>query len=166
MYQSIQDLLEDWKTEADITKSVLGALTDVSLAYQAVPNQRSIGRVAWHAVTSIYEFMAQAGVELGVPLDLNRVPETAAEISGTYAKLCEAAMSIASQWNASVLQETRNYWGEEWTIGFGMLHMNKHEIHHRGQLTALMRQAGIKPPIVYGPAQEDWASFGMEAPVV
>lgn len=166
MYPSVQAFLEDWKGEAAKTKSVLEALTDVSLSYQTVPNQRSIGRVAWHIVTSICEFMTPTGADFGVSLNMDRVPETAAEISGTYAKLCEAGLSVASKWNDSAMQETKNFFWEEWTIGFAMLSMNKHEIHHRGQLTALMRQAGIKPPIVYGPAQEDWALFGMEAPVV
>jgi Uncharacterized protein conserved in bacteria len=166
MYQSVQAFMEDWKFEAAKTKSVLESLTDASLSYQSVTNQRSIGRVAWHTVTSVYEFMAPTGADLGVSLNLNQVPDTAAAIPETYTRLCDAGMSIVSQWDDSFLQETRNYWGEEWTIGFAMLSMIKHEIHHRGQLTALMRQAGIKPPVVYGPAQEDWASFGMEAPVV
>jgi uncharacterized damage-inducible protein DinB len=37
-----------------------------------------------------------------------------------------------------------------------------HLIHHRGQLTVLMRQAGLKVPGVYGPAREEWAAMGMQ----
>jgi uncharacterized damage-inducible protein DinB len=38
-----------------------------------------------------------------------------------------------------------------------------HEIHHRGQMTVLMRQAGLKVPGIYGPAREEWAAYGMPA---
>ncbi|MEA3297729.1 MAG: DinB family protein, partial [candidate division Zixibacteria bacterium] len=42
----------------------------------------------------------------------------------------------------------------------------QHQIHHRGQMTVLMRQAGIKVPSLYGPAKEDWAQMGLEPPEV
>ena len=35
------------------------------------------------------------------------------------------------------------------------------EAHHRGQMTVLMRQAGLTVPGIYGPAQEEWAAMGM-----
>ena len=38
-----------------------------------------------------------------------------------------------------------------------------HQNHHRGQMTVLMRQAGLTVPGVYGPAKEEWATAGMEA---
>ncbi|NHN35043.1 hypothetical protein G9U52_35530 [Paenibacillus sp. S3N08] len=56
--------------------------------------------------------------------------------------------------------------GEPWKNGFTLNAFVKHEIHHRGQLTILMRQAGLPLPGVYGPAKEEWATMGMEAPVV
>ena len=37
----------------------------------------------------------------------------------------------------------------------------KHIVHHRGQVTVLMRQAGIKPFGVYGPPKEDWIHLGV-----
>jgi hypothetical protein len=36
---------------------------------------------------------------------------------------------------------------------------------YRGQMTVLMRQAGLKVPVIYGPAREEWQEFGMAAPV-
>lgn len=42
----------------------------------------------------------------------------------------------------------------------------KHLIHHRGQMTVLMRQAGLKVPGVYGPSKEKWSQMGMDAPSV
>jgi len=41
-----------------------------------------------------------------------------------------------------------------------------HQAHHRGQMTVLMRQAGLKVPGVYGPAREEWTAYGMQPPAV
>ena len=40
-----------------------------------------------------------------------------------------------------------------------------HEVNHRGQLTVLMRQAGLRATGAMGPAQEDWARMGREPPL-
>ena len=34
-----------------------------------------------------------------------------------------------------------------------------HQNHHRGQMTVLMRQAGLTVPGVYGPAKEEWVGW-------
>jgi len=54
-------------------------------------------------------------------------------------------------------------YGEKWTRGQSLLALMAHEIHHRAQMTVLMRQAGLKVPGVYGPAREEWAAYGMPA---
>jgi uncharacterized damage-inducible protein DinB len=41
-----------------------------------------------------------------------------------------------------------------------------HQIHHRGQMTVLMRQAGLAVPSIYGPVKEGWAQYGVAAPRV
>jgi uncharacterized damage-inducible protein DinB len=35
----------------------------------------------------------------------------------------------------------------------------RHQIHHRGQMTILMRQAGVVVPGVYGPSREETAAI-------
>jgi len=40
--------------------------------------------------------------------------------------------------------------------------MMMHQSHHRGQMTVLMRQAGLRVPYIYGPAYEDWVEQGLE----
>ena len=39
--------------------------------------------------------------------------------------------------------------------------MVKHEVHHRAQMTVLMRQAGLAVPGIYGPAAEEWEAMGL-----
>ena len=57
-------------------------------------------------------------------------------------------------------------YGERWTRAFGLKVCVDHQIHHRGQLTVLMRQAGLRVPSLYGPAKEDWSQMGMKPPTV
>ena len=55
-------------------------------------------------------------------------------------------------------------YGQRWTRGFSLGALVNHEIHHRGQMTVLMRQAGQKVPGLMGPAKEEWSQFGMPEP--
>ena len=47
-----------------------------------------------------------------------------------------------------------------WTKGQALSVLLVHQIHHRGQMTVLMRQAGLKVPGIYGPALEEWERYG------
>ena len=53
-------------------------------------------------------------------------------------------------------------YGEMWKKGKTLGVLVTHQIHHRGQLTVVMRLAGLKVPGVYGPAKEEWANYGMK----
>ena len=44
-----------------------------------------------------------------------------------------------------------------------LFYLIAHQTHHRGQMTVLMRQAGLRVPGIYGPAKEEWAAFGAPA---
>ena len=57
-------------------------------------------------------------------------------------------------------------YGESWKRGFTLDVLVRHQTHHRGQMTVLMRQAGLRVPGVCGPAREDWAAYGQSPPVV
>jgi uncharacterized damage-inducible protein DinB len=52
-------------------------------------------------------------------------------------------------------------YGQEWPRRLVLSGLMHHESHHRGQMTVLMRQAGLKVPGVFGPAREEWAAYGM-----
>jgi uncharacterized damage-inducible protein DinB len=52
-------------------------------------------------------------------------------------------------------------YGEQWTRGFVLQALVAHQTHHRGQMTVLMRQAGLPVPGMYGPSKEEWAAMGM-----
>ena len=64
------------------------------------------------------------------------------------------------------LQDVVTMFGMPWTISTTLYSYLKHEIHHRGQLTILMRQAGLPVIGAYGPAKEQWAAIGMPVPAL
>jgi uncharacterized damage-inducible protein DinB len=75
----------------------------------------------------------------------------------------ELVNSIKTNWTDANLQEEKNMYGETWKNGYTLQVLYVHQIHHRGQLTVLMRLAGLKVPGVYGPSKEEWAAMGMAA---
>jgi uncharacterized damage-inducible protein DinB len=54
-------------------------------------------------------------------------------------------------------------YGETWKRGQTLLYLMLHNAHHRGQITVLMRQAGLPVVGIYGPAREEWEAMGMPA---
>ncbi|HUJ75909.1 MAG TPA: DinB family protein, partial [bacterium] len=53
-------------------------------------------------------------------------------------------------------------YGRPWRRASVLSSLVRHQIHHRGQLTVLMRQAHLVVPGIYGPAREEWVTMGME----
>ena len=167
MFTTVEEFLIHWGHESGSTQKILDALTDESLAQEVSPEDRTLGRIAWHIVQTLHEMMSQTGLEfIGTPSDA-AVPETAAEIADAYQSSNEAMISaIKAQWTDEVLGEMKDMYGEQWSVTTILGILTAHQTHHRGQMTVLMRQAGIQVPGVYGPAREEWAAFGGQAPVV
>ena len=95
----------------------------------------------------------------------NDVPTSAKKIAETFQTVSSnAAKAIEQQWTDETLKEAQNAFGREETNAQILMGLIKHTIHHRGQLTVLIRQAGLKPFGVYGPPKEDWIHLGVENP--
>ena len=69
--------------------------------------------------------------------------------------------ALKDQWKDSELNDEINMYGQQWKKKDVLKSLVYHQIHHRGQITVLMRQAGLKVPGVYGPAREEWEQMGM-----
>lgn len=69
---------------------------------------------------------------------------------------------VKEKWTDEILLQETNMYGETWKMGKVLAMLVIHQSHHRGQMTVLMRQAGLQVPGVYGPSREEWASMGME----
>lgn len=167
MFRTLEDFLDVWERESELTQRILEGLTDASLKQAITPNDRTLGRIALHIVTTIPEMMSRTGLVFENFDENMSVPSTAKVISKLYSEVSDFMVeSIKNQWTDDTLQEEREMYGERWTICATLFGLVSHQIHHRGQLTVLMRQAGLKVPGIYGPSREEWSTFGMEAPVI
>lgn len=138
------------------------ALTDASLLQPVLPGGRTLGRIAWHIVLSIGEMAGRAGLAVHGPSDDTPTPAQAgAVVSGYEIAARSLGEAVRRQWSDAALGEMVEMYGDKWTKGFVLSALIAHEIHHRGQMTVLMRQAGLKVPGVYGPAREEWGALGM-----
>lgn len=152
MYRCITDFLCVWEKESKTTQRLLEVLTDESLKKEITSNDRTLGRIAWHITITIPEMMSKTGLVFENFDENMPVPSTAKIISDSYTKVSERMVeSIKKQWNDDTLEEEREMYGERWTIGATLNSLVFHQIHHRGQLSLLMRQAGLKVPGIYGP---------------
>lgn len=165
MYAAIADFVTEWQYEAAATEKLLAALTDASLAQPVAPGGRILGRIAWHIVQTLTEMPHTAGFLAVDELANQPVPTTAAEIRAAYHRLAQQVASAATaNWTDAQLVDQVPMYGDHWPKRAVLSVLIRHQAHHRGQLTVLMRQAGLAVPGVYGPAREEWAAFGGTAP--
>ncbi|MFJ5717494.1 DinB family protein [Neobacillus sp. NPDC093127] len=167
MYSSIAGFIEDWNQEAASTQNVLDALTNTSLKQQVSSDDRTLGRIAWHIVASIPGMLNEFGIHVPQVDNPETVPQSAKEIAGVFRRVsADTAHAVKEQWTDASLTEEVNVFGRTMTKGATLLLLVKHIIHHRGQMSVLMRQAGVRVPGIYGPSREEWAQLGMDAPTI
>lgn len=162
MFKKINDFVQEFEMESAITERVLDTLTDESLKQIISENYRTLGQIAWHLVSSI-NFLTFTGLSYDEPLAEEDAPTSAAKIASEYRRLGQAMLrAMRSQWTDESLGQIVKVSGEDWQNGATLRYSLRHEIHHRGQMTVLMRQAGLHVPNVLGPTREEWIEKGIE----
>jgi uncharacterized damage-inducible protein DinB len=167
MYTSISEFINEWSQESATTQKILDALTNESLHQMVSSEGRSLGAIAWHIVVSTPGMLSEFGISVDLIHIDSPIPSSASEIAETFRKVsADAANAIQQQWTDQSLPEMQNVFGMTIPKAVTLSLLIKHIIHHRGQLTVLMRQAGLKVPGVYGPSKEEWSQMGMSAPTI
>jgi uncharacterized damage-inducible protein DinB len=162
MYHTIQEFLDEWNEEQEATIKIFSSLTDSSLQQKVTPEGRSLGTLAWHIVTSLGEMGGKSGLIINAPPEDEPVPSHAKEILDAYKNAGDSlGLAVQEQWSDALLLETIELYGERWTRSETLHMLITHLIHHRAQMTVLMRQAGLKVPGIYGPSREEWATLGL-----
>jgi uncharacterized damage-inducible protein DinB len=152
MYNKISDFVTEWNKESSATQRLMDCLTNESLQQVVLPNLRTLGQIAWHLVWSI-GYMSQAGLIFDKADGEERAPSSASKIKSEYKRLSQAFVkAVEAQWTDHSLQENGTF----------LYYLIVHEIHHRGQMTVLMRQAGLSFSGIYGPTREEWIKKGQQ----
>jgi len=162
MFRKVEDFLGSWAYEAEATLKVFEQLTDASLNQKVDPDGRTLGRIAWHIVQTLPEMGGRTGLAISGPAEGDPVPSAAGKIASGFRNAADSlAQAIRGSWGDEELNAEDDMYGEMWPRGKTLAALLNHQTHHRGQMTVLMRQAGLPVPGVYGPSREEWAAYGM-----
>ncbi|MDG0793768.1 DinB family protein [Cohnella ginsengisoli] len=161
MIASISNFVEEWKREAEMTAGLLDSLTDESLKRRIAEDRRTLGDLAWHLITSI-QYMNALGLAFEGADERDGANRPASALARDYRTVSDRFIdAIQRQWNEANLSDRVEIAGEAWKNGDSLRFALMHQAHHRGQMTVLMRQAGLRPPGLYGPTYETWIEQGM-----
>lgn len=155
MYRTVEDFTTEWSRNAAGTLNAIQAITDDKLDFAIVEDHSSLGWLAWHLTTAPAFFgNLLAGLGLDIQLDPKAQPQTVAEIVAAYENVkAEVENKVAALTDADMLVEVKGIHGPA-KRGEILRAMVDHQTHHRGQMTVLLRQAGLTVPPVMGPTKE------------
>jgi uncharacterized damage-inducible protein DinB len=165
MIRVISDFTQTWKVESQSTLKVFSNLTDESLGQKVYEGGRTLGFIAKHIISTLCDsdMPGKIGIRVSMTEKEIKALKTVEELKTAYAKLSIEILDAVLQWKDEDLLEEVDLYGQSWTKGFTLYVLINHQIHHRGQMTVLMRQAGLKVPGVCGPSKEEWAAFNVPA---
>jgi len=165
MFRTLDDFFKSFENLTGATRKIFSALTDENLGQAVIDGHRKLSEITWHMVATYPEMMGHTGLKISSVSYETMPPASADEIRAGYeAVVTELASAIKARWTDESLLEVDEMYGEKWPKGLTLAVLIQHEIHHRGQMTVLLRQAGAKVPGTFGPSQEEWEAYGMQAP--
>ena len=159
MYTSIAEFVEEWTRESAISLKIERTLTDASLRQQIYPEGRTLGQLAWHMVLMIGGTGSILGLDVTAPPRGTEHPGSAAAIADAYEKAAHSLGELASaKLKDEQLPVEMPFFGRSMSMARVLQSLIVHQVHHRGQMSVLMRQAGLVPPGIYGPTREEAAA--------
>lgn len=164
MYLKIKDFIDDWEEESAATIKILSQIPDTDKSVKVNDNIRSLERLAWHVTQSLTEMPKSAGITDEDPLENMGIPEKFSDIIAIYKEQSvNLIKNLKNSWKNSDLFRELNIYGQVWQGRKVLSALVKHQVHHRAQMTVMMRLQNLKVPGVYGPSREEWSKYGMEA---
>ena len=165
MFRKVDDFLKAYEYQVEGTNKVFALLDDANMKQTVVPGHRTLRDMAWHIVVTVPEMMNRTSLGMGSVDHESAPPDSPAAIQDGYRKVTKELMgALKAKWTDATLLETDDMYGETWVRGATLSALLLHEVHHRGEMIVLLRQAGAKVPGLYGPSQEEWSQYGTEPP--
>jgi len=147
-----------WDREARKTVEMLEMLPSGQYDFRPDATGRSLGELAWHLAE--LDAYVSFGIATGTfsvdskPPNIKR-PMTIEALAPGYKRVHEEARERLRTLKAADVEKEMQFFGSTQTVS-GLLwdRMLLHSIHHRGQLSLLIRMAGGIVPPVFGPTRE------------
>lgn len=165
IYRDLNEFFADWEYESTSTLKVLQQLTDESMDTRITLEGRTLGFLGWHITESIGEMMNRTGLKVFTPdlADGYWKESSSDDLKKCYKNASDSLIEkLRAGWDNDTLKIEDDMYGEKWNRGTTLSILIAHQVHHRGQMTVLMRQAGLKVPGFYGPSKEEWIAMGIE----
>jgi uncharacterized damage-inducible protein DinB len=145
--------LPSLKAEHPVTRSVIAAIPADKAAYAPDPVTRSAMDLAWHIVTAENRFIEAVvdGTFDLTPRDRPASIETPADVNRWYEEHFNRNIERLALVSGDRLVRPIDFRGIFTfpAVIYVQLALN-HSIHHRGQLSMLLRPMGAKVPSIYG----------------
>ncbi len=165
MFRKMSDFEKAYQSLCEGTGKIMAVLTDENLNQPVADEFRTLGHIAWHIITTVPEMMNRTGLGLDSINFEAMPPESAADYLKAYQVVTTELVAVLKQnWTDETLEQEDDLYGMKWARGLTLRILIEHEVHHRGQLTILLRQAGAQVPGLMGPSKEEWDQYGMPAP--
>lgn len=169
MYRRLDDFRKHFQEEVTDTLKVIRAIPDTAAGQSVSPAHRDLRRLAGHLVESLVSLPAEIGLKVDGPAENASLASggSMADIAIQYEHAATSLFKELEAWSdADLFKEDKLFGQLVWARGYTLLALAMHQAHHRGQMTILMRQAGLRIPEFYGPVLETYAAMGVPAPAV
>ncbi len=149
-------VLDSIAREAETTKKVASAVLENKKDFKIDPTSRTAGELVWHILSIEVQFLNEIADGALRLEEKYKNPGTIAGAVKWYSAELPKAISRVKKLNLEQL--TKVLGGPFKLPAFVFLSIvEKHSLHHRGQLAAYLRPLGSKCPSIYGPsADEPW----------
>lgn len=155
---ALETFFAAWDREAQKTVEMLKMLPSGEYDFRPDASGRSLGELAWHLAE--LDAYVSFGIATGTftldskPPNIKR-PMAIEALAPGYKRVHEEARQRLGTLKTSDLEREMQFFGSTQTV-HGLLwdNMLLHSIHHRGQLSLLIRLAGGIVPAVFGPTRE------------
>lgn len=145
--------LPSLKAEHPVTKAVIAAIPAGRMEFQPDPITRSAIDLAWHIVTAENRFLEAVvdGTFDLTPRDRPASVKTPADVNRWYEEHFDRNVARLTRVSGDQLVRPIDFRGLFTfpAVIYVQLALN-HSIHHRGQLSMLLRPMGAKVPSIYG----------------
>jgi len=142
--------------ETETTKKIIRAVPDDKKSYKPDPKSMSAHELAWHIASAeimFYDFILNGQMSAGRPPE---APSTIGAILDWYETNYQDRVKKVDEMPADKLaQNLVLFAGMSFPAVMYLDMMNRHSVHHRGQLSTYLRPMGSKVPAIYGGSADE-----------